>query len=186
MPGTEGLGALLAPFLTQVATHPEQYHAVDAPRLGTVALDLMTTLLGRHLAAEDAVPVDVRRRALVARVHAFIQRQLGDVNLSPRLVADAHHVSIRSLHRLFEAEDSTVAEYIRSQRLARCRRDLADPALRAQPIQAIAGRWGFTDKAHFSRAFRAAHGMTPQAYRAITSIRHGSTAAASGSAETAD
>ncbi|MGK5676984.1 helix-turn-helix domain-containing protein [Micromonospora sp. URMC 106] len=166
MSGTEGIGALLAHFLVQVANHPEQYHAADAARLGTVALDLASTMLGRHLVAEDAVPTEVRRRALVTQVQGYIQRHLGDATLSPQMVADAHHISLRSLHRLFQAEESTVASYIRDLRLARCRHDLADPGLRHHPIQAIAARWGFPDKAHFSRVFRSVHGTTPQAWRA--------------------
>ncbi|MEU9506244.1 helix-turn-helix domain-containing protein [Micromonospora sp. NPDC048170] len=166
MSGTEGIGALLAQFLLQIAHHPEQYHATDAARLGNVGLDLASTMLGRHLAAEDAVPTEARRRALVTQVRAYIQRHLGDATLSPQVVADAHHVSLRTLHRLFEAEESTAASYIRELRLARCRHDLADPGLRGQPIQAIAARWGFPDKAHFSRVFRKAHGVGPQTWRA--------------------
>lgn len=166
MSGTEGIGALLAQYLIQVASHPEQYHAADADRLATVGLDLASTMLGRHLVSEDAVPTEVRRRALLAQVRAHIRQHLGDATLSPQLIADAHHISVRSLHRLFEDEQTTVAAYVRDQRLERCRRDLADPTLRDRPIQVIAARWGFRDKAHFSRAFRAAHELTPQAYRA--------------------
>jgi AraC-like DNA-binding protein len=165
MSGTEGIGALLAQFLIQVTGQPEQYHAADAGRLGAVGLDLATTLLGRNLVAEDAVPTEVRRRALVTQVQAYIHRRLGDATLGPQAVADAHHISLRTLHRLFEAENTTVASYIRDLRLARCRRDLTDPTLRAQPAQVIAARWGFPDKAHFSRVFTAAYGMSPQAYR---------------------
>ncbi|MEU6076552.1 helix-turn-helix domain-containing protein [Micromonospora sp. NPDC047074] len=166
MSGSEGIGALLAQFLGQIANHPEQYHATDAVRLGTVGLDLASTMLGRHLLREDNVPTDVRRRALFTEVQAYIQRHLGDATLNPQTVADAHHISLRTLHRLFAAEESTVASYIRDLRLARCRRDLADPGLRGQPVKAIAARWGFPDKAHFSRVFRSAHGVTPQAWRA--------------------
>ena len=68
-----------------------------------------------------------------------------------------------------------MASYIRDLRLARCRRDLADPALRNQPVQAIAARWGFSDKAHFSRVFRAAHGVDAAGVpRRATRIRRGS------------
>jgi methylphosphotriester-DNA--protein-cysteine methyltransferase len=31
-------------------------------------------------------------------------------------------------------------------------------------------RWGFTDPAHFSRAFRAAYGMPPAEYRATMAV----------------
>lgn len=165
MSGSEGIGALLAQFLLQVTGHPEQYHAADASRLGTVGLDLATTMLGRHLVAEDAVPTEVRRRALLTQVQAYVHRHLGDATLGPQVLADAHHISVRSLHRLFEAENTTAASYIRGLRLARCRRDLSDLALRNQPVQAIAARWGFSDKAHFSRAFRAAYGVSPQEHR---------------------
>ncbi|SCL24548.1 AraC-type DNA-binding protein [Micromonospora rhizosphaerae] len=168
MSGTEGIGALLADYLIQLAGHPEQYHAADAERLAGVGLDLVSMLLGRHLVSEDAVPTEVRRRALLSQVRSHIHQHLGDSTLNPQSIADAHHISVRSLHRLFEAEETTVAAYIRDQRLERCRRDLTDPALRDRPIQVIAGRWGFRDKAHFSRAFRTAHEETPQAYR----VRH--------------
>ncbi|MEH0841546.1 helix-turn-helix domain-containing protein [Micromonospora sp. CPCC 205711] len=165
MSGTEGVGALLAQYLTQLTAHPEQYHAADADRLGTVGLDLISTLLGRHLVAEDAVPREVRRRALLAQVRGYVQQHLGDATLTPQTVADAHHVSVRTLHRLFELEETTMAAYVRDLRLQRCRRDLADPTQAHRPVQAVAARWGFRDKAHFSRAFRAAYGVTPQAYR---------------------
>lgn len=54
---------------------------------------------------------------------------------------------------------------VREQRLEKCRRDLADPACAGRPIHAVASRWGFTDAAAFSHAFRAAHGSTPTDYR---------------------
>ncbi|WP_254909876.1 helix-turn-helix domain-containing protein [Micromonospora sp. NBS 11-29] len=166
MSGSGGIGALLADFLTRLTGRPEQYHATDADRLGGIGLDLVATLLGRHLVADDAVPTEVGRRALLAQVRAYVRQHLGDSTLGPGTIADAHHISVRSLHRLFEAEETTVAAYIRDERLARCRRDLADPALGDRSIQAIAGRWGFRDKAHFSRVFRAAQAEPPQAYRA--------------------
>ncbi|MFJ6197712.1 helix-turn-helix domain-containing protein [Micromonospora sp. NPDC092111] len=167
MSADEGVGALVAQYLTQITTYPEQYQAADAERLGTVALDLIATMLGRHLVAEDELPREVRRRALLTQVRGYIRRHLGDAGLTPRAIAEAHHVSVRTLHRLFEEEATTVASYIRDLRLERCRRDLADPALEHRPIQTVAARWGFRDKAHFSRAFRATHRLTPQEYRTV-------------------
>ncbi|WP_328348565.1 helix-turn-helix domain-containing protein [Micromonospora sp. NBC_00421] len=167
MSATEGLGALVAQYLTRITSYPEQYRQADAERLGGVALDLISTMLGRHLVAEDDMPREVRRRALLAQVQNHIQRHLGDAGLTPGSIAEAHHISVRSLHRLFEQEQTTVASYVRELRLERCRRDLADPALAHRPVQAVATRWGFRDKAHFSRTFRAAHRLTPQEYRTV-------------------
>jgi AraC-like DNA-binding protein len=70
-------------------------------------------------------------------------------------------VSVRYLHRLFEDEQATVAGWIRFRRLERCRRDLLDPALSAEPVSAIAGRWGLPSAADSSRLFRAAEGVPP-------------------------
>ena len=47
----------------------------------------------------------------------------------------------------------------------RCRQDLADPTLAHRSVSAIAARWGFTDPAQFSRAFRAAYDLAPTEYR---------------------
>lgn len=58
-----------------------------------------------------------------------------------------------------------MAGWIRERRLERCRRDLLDPALAARPVGAVAARWGLVEPASFSRAFRAAYGLPPAAYR---------------------
>ena len=99
--------------------------------------------------------IESRERILLLRIHAFIEQHLGEADLSPGLVAAAHHVSVRYLHRLFEAQDTTVAAWIRRRRLERCRRDLADPALGAVPVSTVAARWGLPDPAHFSRVVPA-------------------------------
>jgi AraC-like DNA-binding protein len=163
--GTEGPGALLAQHLRQITEHPEQFRASDAPHLADVTLSLISLLLARHLDAEHQLPAETRQQALLAQVRDFIDRHLGDPDLSPQALADAHHIALRTLHRLFADQEDSVAGTIRRRRLERCRRDLADPLLADRPVHAIAARWGFRDKAHFSRAFRTAYGVTPQAYR---------------------
>ncbi|WP_347404347.1 helix-turn-helix domain-containing protein [Micromonospora sp. WMMD961] len=162
---TEGIGVLLSQFVHQVMTHPEQYQESDTPVLSTVVRDLIAAMVAQQLDLTDALPTEVRGHNLRMLVKAFIDEHLGDPDLSPGAVAAAHHVSLRSLHRAFEAEDQTVAEIIRRKRLDRCARDLRDPLQRARPINSIAARWGFRSQAHFSRVFAATFGMSPQAFR---------------------
>ncbi|WP_222871742.1 helix-turn-helix domain-containing protein [Nonomuraea sp. PA05] len=130
-----------------------------------LALDVLTLSLADALDTEPPVPPRTGQQALTAKIHAFIQDHLGDARLAPAMIAAAHHISLRYLHRLFHEEGRTVVGWIRRQRLERCRRDLADPLLAGVPIGAVAARWGFASHTHFSRAFRGAYGLTPSAYR---------------------
>ncbi|MEH0844632.1 helix-turn-helix domain-containing protein [Micromonospora sp. CPCC 205711] len=165
IPTDAGIAALAAQYLRRIAAHPEQYHLADAPALAAVALDLISATLARQLDGEPRLPVEVRQNATRAEVTAFVERHLADRELTPAAVAAAHHLSLRALHRLFADADLGVAALIRTRRLERCRRDLANPLLADQPVQVIAARWGFADKAHFSRLFRATYGQSPRAYR---------------------
>ncbi|MFD7445797.1 helix-turn-helix domain-containing protein [Streptomyces sp. NPDC059909] len=163
--GQEGLGALLTQFLSTVATGSASYRPVDAARLSTVALDLLTATLAHHLDADAQVPDESRRRTLLLRIEAFIEEHLDDPQLSPQVIATAHHISASYLHRLFQTRETTVAALIRRKRLEHVRRDLTDPRLRDVPVHRIANRWGFKGHPAFTRAFRAAYGLPPRDYR---------------------
>ena len=122
--------------------------------------------MAARLDRDGELPPETVAQARLRRVHEFIEQRLADPALSPRMIADAHHVSLRYLYKLFEAEQRGVAGWIRQRRLERCRRDLLDPALATLPVRAIAARWGLPEPAHFSRLFRAAYGVAPREYRA--------------------
>ncbi|MFF4602206.1 helix-turn-helix domain-containing protein [Streptomyces sp. NPDC001339] len=161
----EGMGALLAGFLTQLIADPAAYRPSDRPRLAALVTDLVAALFAHLLEAGACLPPETHRRALTLRIQAFIREHLHDPRLTPGSIAAAHHISTSYLHHLFQDEDATVALWIRRLRLEAARRDLADPALRTLPIHAIAARWGFPRAADFSRAHRAAYGTTPKEHR---------------------
>jgi AraC-like DNA-binding protein len=165
VPGDRGAGALISPLAHGLVECLDDYDPADGARLGTALVDLVTVALAGRLDRSRQVPPDTRQRALLRRIHAFIELQLHDADLSPATIAAAHYISVRYLHRLFAAECSTVAGWIRQRRLERCRRDLLDPALRDRPVSAIGARWGFTSAAHFSRVFRTAYDLTPATFR---------------------
>ncbi|KIF66584.1 AraC family transcriptional regulator [Streptomyces sp. AcH 505] len=161
----DGVGSLLAGLLGRLVDDAASFTDADGPRLETVLVDLFTATLAHHLDAQDAVPAESHRRALTLRVQAFIRAQLSDPELTPGMVAAAHHISTSHLHGLFRDQDLTVSGWIRHQRLEHARRDLSDPAQYAVPVHRIAARWGFTHHAVFSRAFCAAYGVPPRDYR---------------------
>ncbi|AVH55897.1 MULTISPECIES: helix-turn-helix domain-containing protein [Streptomyces] len=165
--GGTGVGGLLACFLKQLIGHDGSYTPADAVRLTTVLVDLLAAVCAHHLEAERLLPLETQHHTLFLRVRAFIEHHLADPELTPAAVAAAHNVSTRQLYRLFQTRGLTVAGWIRRRRLENCHRDLADPRHDHRPVQAVAARWGLTDKAHFSRLFRAAYGMPPGDYRRV-------------------
>jgi AraC-like DNA-binding protein len=172
IPGDRGVGALSSQFLLQLARQLGELSPSETARLSTLALEVLTTALADALDDHSMVPAHIRRRALMARIHAFIRENLGDTCLTPDAIAAAHHISVRYLHKLFQHEGHGVAGWIRERRLEHCRRDLADARLAARPIHAIAARWGFTNPAHFSQAFRVAYGLSPRQFRQQATTVH--------------
>ncbi|MET3987904.1 helix-turn-helix domain-containing protein [Streptomyces sp. PvR034] len=167
LPAANGAGALLSGFLMQLAAEAPGLRPQDDIRLEPVTRQLVTMFLAHHLDLSSAVPPEDRRQALMLGIRVFIEENLGNPELSPGLIAAAHQMSLRQLHRLFAQENVTVAAFVRRRRLERCCHDLADPALASRAIHAIAARWGFQRPADFTRVFRAAHGVPPSEYRAL-------------------
>lgn len=162
--GHEGLGAMIVPYLTQLAGNLEQLSGATGARLTQSAMDLVTTLFTHELDL-DTTSNDPHR-ALMQRIHAHIDRNLASADLNPTSIAAAHFISTRHLHGLFQEQGTSVSTWIRIRRLERCRRDLVNPLFADRPVSAIAARWGFVDAAHFSRTFKAAYEVSPSEFRA--------------------
>lgn len=160
VPLDDGPGGVLPGFIASSIRHGPAMGAA-AERIGEAALHLLAATLGAVGLPEDDAAADAQR----IRVIGYARRHLREPDLTHDRVAAALHMSPRTLHRLFEDEPYTVTEYIRVQRLAAARRELADPLFRQHSIAGVAARWGFPSQAHFTRAFQALYGMTPSAAR---------------------
>ncbi|MEV6013896.1 helix-turn-helix domain-containing protein [Streptomyces sp. NPDC051976] len=167
IPSGDPMGAVMASFLGNLVAGAltGSWTPADASRFGSVALDLTTAFLGRRTDAERRVSAEQSHAMLIRQIRAFIEENLGDSRLTAADLAAAHNVSVRSLHRIFQIEGTTVGSWVRHRRLERCRQDLADPCLVSRPVHAVGARWGFSSGTDFSRAFRGAYGVTPGEYR---------------------
>ncbi len=140
--GRRGMGGLFARWLADLHARAGEFAPADASTLASVTLDLLASVCAHCLEAEDALSPQARRNALRARISAFVEEHLADPALTPRAVADAHHISLRHLQQLLAEHGTSPAAWIRHRRLERCRLDLTDPRLDARPVQAVAGTLG--------------------------------------------
>ena len=92
------------------------------------------------------------------RAAAYIEAHLASEDLQPSAIWKAANVSRSRLYRLF-APVGGVARFVIQQRLLRAHEALTSPG-DPRTISAIAYDCGFTNVAHFARAFREAFGVT--------------------------
>ncbi|MFF1881592.1 helix-turn-helix domain-containing protein [Pseudarthrobacter sp. NPDC058196] len=161
--GSGGLSGLVGQFIRQLSEDLDVLNGPSGSRLATNALDLVSTMLHAEM---DIKPDRMKPQALLAvSVREYIEANLSDPLLSPASIAAAHFISTRHLHNVFHESGTTVASWIKTQRLEGARRELRDPLHAGQPVGAVAARWGFLDAAHFSRTFRDAFGASPSEWR---------------------
>jgi AraC-like DNA-binding protein len=160
--GRRGLGALFAGHLRnltrEVWTLPEhEARGIVAPTL---------ELFAQSCLHRDGHRRPQGRERLRQQICDYIHGHLAEPELTPARIAAAHRISLRYLHALFADQPQSVADFIRSERLERCRQALINPALAHYAISQIAAHWGFDDPGHFARLFRQRFDATPRGYRA--------------------
>ncbi|MCV7031969.1 helix-turn-helix domain-containing protein [Mycobacterium sherrisii] len=180
--GRHGLGLVVAQYLSNITRQVDAGGRSFSCHLADATLDLLAALFTERLDGSGESNISDGKIGLLFRVRAYIERRLGDPRLGVAEIAAAHHISIRSLQKLFETDGQTVTGWIRTRRIEHCRRDLANASLAGQSVGSIAGKWGLVDPAHFSRLFKSTYGLPPREYRAgalgLTSAGIGSNARA--------
>jgi AraC-like DNA-binding protein len=164
--GAEGLPRAAVAFFRSLAAGLEDgtITAAEAPNTVDCVLDLVRGLYTAPARMQEHARPRSRAEILL-NAQSFIEANLGDPDLDPEEIARASFVSTRYLHKLFEAEGTSVCRWIRVSRLEHCRRDLIDPSLRHETILTISSRWGLPGPQHFSRLFRSAFGCSPSELR---------------------
>jgi len=154
LPTEHGVAAAVAPLLASLARHGSTADAAQQ-------LALQQAMVSMYVALLSETGLDGRPPAVnLSLAKSFIARHLGDPRLAPADVAAACSLSLSYLHRLFANDGTTVAGYVREQRLQAARRDLLEAAVQ-EPVAQIAERWGISDPAHFSRMFKKRFGSSP-------------------------
>jgi AraC-like DNA-binding protein len=158
---TTGPGALVAAYIRHLTPH--------MGGLDPHALALFEQQLGALLAMAIDIHPDAQeigrsamRQAQLDRVLAYLDRRHTDPALTPEGVARTLGISVRYLHRLFEAHQGTFSQALLQRRLATAHRLLSSPMSKGKTVLELAFTAGFNSANAFYRAFRAAYGMTPK------------------------
>lgn len=158
-----GAGAICAKLLGGVAENMAALEGCAGRAILQTAIDLVAACIADTLEIEPSRRVQ-NKLVTLTHVREYIMSNLGDPDLGPQRIAEAHYISVRTLHQLFKDQGTTVSTWIRERRLEMARRDLMD-AHNTEPIRAIGQRWGFAEATHFSNAFKAAYGISPRQCR---------------------
>lgn len=167
------LADLTATCLRRIARYqggPEPHPRPGIDAAGRPAVELLRALLAARL-GDQRLTSEPLHDTLHLRILEYARTHLGDHDLSPSRIAAHHHISRRHLYKVLSRNGTCLGDWIRTQRLERCRDELASPAARHRAIAAVGRRWGFPNAAHFSRAFKATYGLSPRDWRAMHSAR---------------
>jgi AraC family transcriptional activator of tynA and feaB len=155
---------------TLMRTSFERFCAAESVHEQAVA-DAIVGLLAANCTPLAAEPTQegteaVRAGTSLRSIQDYVIANLANEMLSPRAIAQAHGISERHLHRLFQNFGLSICRWIRQSRLDRCAAQFREREHCHRSITQIAFACGFNDAAHFSRLFRAEFGLTPTQYRA--------------------
>jgi AraC-like DNA-binding protein len=155
---------LAAAYFSRIAARPDIFarpgtHAVGQPSIDLVRA-LMTTHLETSLAGKESLHATLQLRIL-----EYMRAHLADPALNAAQIAAAHHISVRHLYNILGETGISLGDWIREQRLEKCRDALAHSGDQATAITHLARQWGFRDVSSFGRSFRATYGMSPREWR---------------------
>lgn len=136
--------------------------AAEAELLADNLCNLVALLSARGDAEQKASHA---RFCELDRMLAFVRRHLGDPALSPQTLAEHMQISVRTIHKRFEAAETSFGRTLLELRLDAVRRAFSDPRCGGLTVSQIAYGAGFNDLSHFTKTFRARFGAPPGMYR---------------------
>lgn len=158
-----GIGAIACGFFNVALRNISRLRGAELENLGLHSVDLLASAMTSCHPLERGR--SHKRAGTLTALKTYIAGQLHNPELSAGKIAAATGYSIRYANELFRAEGTSLMRYVWSLRLE-CSRGMLDRRNKLNlPVAEIAFRCGFTDPAHFSRAFKQKFGVSPRVYQ---------------------
>ncbi len=158
--GKSGMGAMFANHLNSLESEMSDMGVESSTALMKPTMEMLATMMESH----TTVSPSTMKYILLNRVKNYIVTHLCDEHLTPSVIAEAHNISPRYLHLLFEEVGTSVSTWIKLRRLERCKDEILSASLTKRPISDIAYKWGFNHPSHFSKVFKKEYGLSPRAF----------------------
>ncbi|GAB2938707.1 helix-turn-helix domain-containing protein [Streptomyces sp. NPDC059173] len=152
-------------YFAELAASEDLRRGAHAEALVAPSMELLRAVVSCRLDGSGAGRNPRTEAPLDLRITQYVREHLADPSLSAARIAEAHGISTRHLYAVLARSGISLGDWIRSRRLAECRRELAEPNGRRRTVAGIGRRWGFVDASHFSRVFRQEYGMSPRDWR---------------------
>lgn len=169
IPACHPIAKMTGDYIQSFNQYADSFDTVTQYKFATNLLDLIATTLAATMQNSQRLAPSSLQTARIIAVQQFIDNHSSDPALTPERIAQANHISVSYLHKLFQKMNTTVGRYIREKRLCHCHQDLAHPHNQGRSISDIAYRHGFNDMSYFSRAFKKHFGLTPKAWQSYAS-----------------
>lgn len=156
--GATPLGNLAASMVRSVASLDLAGNGAASARVGASLVNILSAAIEIEISTYQSV--SDRQVALRKRAKAYMRARIDDPDLDVNAIAQAVHVSSRTLGRAFALEGTTAMRWLWKERLEACRAALTDGRIKQVSDGALA--YGFVSPSHFSRMFRLTYGIQPQ------------------------
>ncbi|MFD6331010.1 helix-turn-helix domain-containing protein [Streptomyces niveus] len=158
------VASLAFTYFSQLAVTDELHRGGHADAVVEPSVELLRAALTTQHGNSGLAKAPLEA-TLGLRINQYIREHLADRDLSAARIAAAHGISVRHLYTVLSRSGISLGDWIRTRRLAECRRELAGPDGRLRTVAAIGRRWGFVDATHFSKVFKRTYGISPRAWR---------------------
>lgn len=155
--GATPLGSLAANMIRSVASLDLPGQSTASAKVGISVVDILSSAIEMELSDREEL-LD-RQAGLLRRAKEYMRAHIDEPELDVDAIANAVHVSPRTLSRAFASEGTTVIRWLWKERLAASHAALSEG--RASQVSDVALGCGFVSGSHFSRLFKSTYGVLP-------------------------
>ncbi|MCI2809900.1 helix-turn-helix domain-containing protein [Eoetvoesiella caeni] len=149
---------LFVSLVDSVVSATQTPNRISTARMEIMALDMWAEILDLALAGDSTKARPYRQK--LQQAQSFLRANLDDPDLDNDVIARAVNLSSRTLLRLFAEEGTTPMRWLMQERLRASHQALEHH--RFERVTDVAFAFGFRNLSHFSRSFKAVHGVSPQ------------------------